>query len=49
MLGKVFGTLARGMALFILATLVVAYIFSGEKREPTPPVPADRIIGYYDA
>jgi hypothetical protein len=49
MLGKVFGKLARGMALFILAMLTAAYVFSGETREPAPPVPADRIIGYYDA
>ncbi len=41
--------LARGMALFILATLIVAYVFSGEKREPKPPAPADRIVGYYNA
>ena len=38
--------LARGMVLFILATLTVVYIFSGDKREPAPPVPSDRIIGY---
>ena len=49
MLGNVFGNLARGMALFILTMLTVAYIFSGEEREPAPPVPPDRIIGYYDA
>lgn len=41
--------LARGMMLFILAMLIVAYIFSGEKREPKPPVPSDRIVGYYNA
>ena len=41
--------LARGMALFVLAMLIVAYIFSGEKHEPVPPVPSDQILGYYDA
>lgn len=43
--------LARGMALFALAMLIVAYIFSGEKHETKakPPVPDDRIVGYYNA
>lgn len=41
--------LARGMALFVLAMLIVAYIFSGEKHEHKPPVPSDRIVGYYNA
>lgn len=41
--------LARGMALLVLAMLIVAYIFSGERPEPKPPVPSDRIIGYYNA
>lgn len=40
------GKLARGMVLFLLAMLTVVYIFSGEKRAPAPPLPADRIIGY---
>ena len=40
--------LARGMALFILTMLTVAYIFSGDKPEPKPPVPSDRIVGYYN-
>ncbi len=38
--------LTRGMVLFILATLTVIYIFSGEKRAPAPPIPSDRIIGH---
>ena len=41
--------LARGMVLVILAMLIVSYIFSGEKREPTPPLPSDRILGYMNA
>jgi len=41
--------LARGMVLFILATLTVVYIFSGDRRAPTAPVPSDRIIGYMNA
>jgi len=41
--------LARGMTLFMLGTLIVVYVFSGEKRAPEPPVPDDRIVGYYNA
>jgi hypothetical protein len=41
--------LARGMALVMLGLLIVAYAFSGEKREAKPPVPDDRIVGYYNA
>ena len=41
--------LGRGMALFILATMIVAYVFSGEKGEPKPPAPPDKIVGYYNA
>lgn len=41
--------LARGMALFVLGMLIVAYVFSGEKRTPKPPVPDDKIVGYYNA
>jgi len=41
--------LARGMALFILAMLTVAYVFSGQEPDPKPPVPSDRIVGYYNA
>lgn len=42
------GKLARGMVLFILATLIVVYIFSGDGRPPTP-VPPNTIIGYMSA
>ena len=40
------GNLLRGMVLFILGTLIVVYIFSGDERPPAPPVPPGTIIGY---
>ena len=30
------GKLARGMVLFILAALIMVYIFSGDNRPPAP-------------
>lgn len=41
--------LARGMTLVVLGLLIVAYVFSGERRAPEPPVPDDQIVGYYNA
>lgn len=43
------GKLARGMVLVVLAALIVVYIFSGDRQNAPPPVPADRIIGYMSA
>ncbi len=41
--------LARGMLLFFLATLIVVYIFSGDRHEVASPTPPDQVIGYLSA
>lgn len=43
------GKLARGMVLFILAALIMVYVFSGDNRPPAPTVPPGTIIGYMSA
>ncbi len=43
------GKLVRGMVLFILATLIVVYIVSGNSRPPAPKLPPDTILGYLSA
>jgi hypothetical protein len=43
------GKLARGMLLFLLATLIVVYVLSSDNRAPAPPVSPDQIIGYLNA
>ena len=42
------GKLARGMVLFILATLIVVYVLSGDRHE-SPPLPRDQVIGWLSA
>ncbi len=43
------GNLVRGMVLFLLATLIVVYVLSGDKHEAAPPLPSDQVIGWMNA
>ena len=44
------GNLVRGMVLFLLATLIVVYVLSGDKHEAAAPaLPSDQIIGWMNA